>query len=249
MGKEISINGYQLEVCSNSPQSALLAAQGGATRVEFCQNLENGGTTPSYGQIVQARKLIDIGIHVLIRPRGGNFVYSDLEFEEMLIDIEFCKEARCDGVVIGVLHTDGTINMEHTKRLIDVARPMQVTFHRAFDKCVDPIASLATLMELGIDRVLTSGLQDKAVDGIDLIKQLVEYAEDKIVIMAGAGIDNRNIEKIIHDTGVIAIHSSAKEMIASDMSYDRADVTSMNESTYRTSKEKVHQLVDILKKQ
>lgn len=249
MGKEISINGYQLEICSNSPQSALYAAQGGATRVEFCQNLENGGTTPSYGQIVQVRKLIDIGIHVLIRPRAGDFVYSDLEFEEMLVDIQFCKDAGCDGVVIGILNIDGTVDVERTKALIEAARPMQVTFHRAFDKCASPITSLAVLIELGIDRLLTSGMQDKAVDGIELLKQLVEYAEGKIVIMPGAAVDSSNIAMILNTTGAIAIHSSAKETIVSSMSYDRTEVTSMNESIYSTSKEKVHQLVDILKKQ
>nr|WP_315400815.1 copper homeostasis protein CutC [uncultured Sphingobacterium sp.] len=249
MGKEITINGYQLEICSNSPQSALFAAQGGATRIEFCQNLENGGITPSYGQIVQARKLIDIGIHVLIRPRGGDFVYSDLEFDEMMADVKFCKEAGCDGVVIGVMKSDATVDIERTKALVDAARPMHVTFHRAFDKCADPLSSLAILIELGIDRLLTSGLQNKVVDGVELLKELVKYAEGKIVIMPGAGVDSNNIEMILKTTGATAIHSSAKETVFSQMSYDRSEVEGMNEPTYRTSKEKVHQLVDILKKQ
>ncbi|MEN5433517.1 copper homeostasis protein CutC [Sphingobacterium faecium] len=249
MGKEITINGYQLEICSNSPQSALFAAQGGATRIEFCQNLENGGITPSYGQIVQARKLIDIGIHVLIRPRGGDFVYSDLEFDEMMADVQFCKEAGCDGVVIGVMKSDATVDIERTKALVDAARPMHVTFHRAFDKCADPLSSLAILIELGIDRLLTSGLQNKAVDGVELLKELVKSAEGKIVIMPGAGVDSNNIEMILKTTGATAIHSSAKETVFSQMSYDRSEVEGMNEPIYSTSKEKVHQLVDILKKQ
>ncbi|UIR54720.1 copper homeostasis protein CutC [Sphingobacterium sp. SRCM116780] len=249
MGKEISINKYQLEICANSPQSALYAAQGGATRVELCQNLENGGTTPSYGQIVLARKLVDIGIHVLIRPRGGDFVYSTLEFEEMIADIQFCKESGCDGVVIGVMERNGMVDIERTKTLVEAARPMHVTFHRAFDKCVDPFASLAILMDLKIDRVLTSGLRNKAIEGVDLLKQLVDYAAGKIVIMPGASVDNTNIAEILERTGAIAIHTSAKETLLSEMTYDRVEVAGMNESIYSTSKEKVHQLVDILKKQ
>lgn len=249
MGREISINGYQLEICSNSPQSALHAAQGGATRIEFCQNLENGGTTPSYGQIVQTRKLINIGMHVLIRPRAGDFVYSDLEFEEMLADIRFCKEKGCDGVVIGVMNRDATVDIERTKALADAARPMHVTFHRAFDKCADPMSSLAILIELGIDRLLTSGLKNKAENGVELLKELVEYANGKIVIMPGAGVDSHNIEMILKITGATAIHSSAKDTVSSEMSYDRMEVAGMNEPIYMTSKEKVHQLVDILKKQ
>lgn len=249
MGKEISINGYQLEICSNSPQSACYAAEGGATRIELCQNLENGGTTPSYGQIVQTRKLVDIGIHVLIRPRGGDFVYTDLEFDEMLADIQFCKEAGCDGVVIGVLNSDATIDVTRTKLLTEAARPMHVTFHRAFDKCADPKAALTVLMNLGIDRVLTSGLQNKAEEAVTLLKELVDYAADHIVIMPGAGVDSTNMEMILQATGAKAIHSSAKVSLASTMEYDRVEVSGMNESIYSTSKEKVRQLADILKKQ
>lgn len=249
MGKEISINGYQLEICSNSPQSACYAAEGGATRIELCQNLENGGTTPSYGQIVQARKLVDIGIHVLIRPRRGDFVYTDLEFDEMLADIQFCKEAGCDGVVIGVLNSDATIDVTRTKLLTEAARPMHVTFHRAFDKCADPKAALTVLMNLGIDRVLTSGLQNKAEEAVTLLKELVDYAADHIVIMPGAGVDSTNMEMILQATGAKAIHSSAKVSLASTMEYDRVEVSGMNESIYSTSKEKVRQLADILKKQ
>ena len=249
MGKEISINGYQLEICSNSPQSALFAAEGGASRIELCQNLENGGTTPSYGQIVQARKLVDIGIHVLIRPRAGDFVYSNLEFDEMLADVQFCKDTGCDGVVIGVMNRDATVDVERTKALIEAARPMHVTFHRAFDKCADPIASLAILIQLGIDRLLTSGLQNKAEEAVTLLKELVDYAAGNIVVMPGAGVDSSNMEMILNATGAKAIHSSAKVTIASTMVYDRAEVSGMNESIYSTSKEKVHQLVDILKKQ
>ncbi|AIM38227.1 copper homeostasis protein CutC [Sphingobacterium sp. ML3W] len=249
MGKEISINGYELEICSNSPQSACYAAQGGATRVELCQNLENGGTTPSYGQIVQTRRLVDIGIHVLIRPRGGDFVYSDLEFEEILADIQFCKKEGCDGVVIGVMCKDGTVDVKRTKALVEAARPMHVTFHRAFDKCVDPFTSLDVLIGLGIGRVLTSGLQNRAEDAVALLKQLVAHAAGRIVIMPGAGVDSSNMEMILKATGVTAIHSSAKETISSQMIFDRAEVAGMNEPIFSTSKEKVHQLVDILKKE
>ncbi len=248
MGLESKINGIQLEICSNSPQSALYAAHAGATRVELCQNLENGGTTPSYAQIRQTRELISIGIHVLIRPRAGDFLYSELEFKEMLSDIQFCKKVGCDGVVIGLLNIDGTIDIERTEQLVKAARPMHVTFHRAFDKCLDPFIALDELIALGVDRVLTSGLQNTALEGLNLLTELIDYAQDKITIMPGAGVNALNIEQILVDSKAIAIHSSAKVNVSSAMTYDRRDVAGMNEAIFSTSLEKVQELIEIIKK-
>lgn len=245
--KETAIGNYQLEICSNSVASAIEAVQGGATRIEFCQNLENGGTTPSFGQLKLVRELVKIGIHVLIRPRGGDFLYTEEEMLEMIADIELCKELGMDGVVIGVLNADGTVDKVNTKRLVDAARPMHVTFHRAFDRVQDPFGALEDVIALGIDRILTSGLRNSAFSGVPLLKQLIEQAAGRIVIMPGAGVEASNIKTILAETGAIAIHSSAKESQPSKMKFSQDQVRGMDEAQWMSSKEKVHQMVDLLK--
>src|SRR5690606_12457587 len=162
---------YQLEICANSVTSAVAAQEGGAHRVEFCQNLEMGGTTPSPGQIRIARQQLTIGMHVLIRPRAGDFLYTDTEIEEMKADILFCKEENCDGVVIGLLNADGRINWERTEELVSLAHPLHVTFHRAFDVCSEPFDALETIIACGCKRLLTSGMKDTALEGAGLIKE------------------------------------------------------------------------------
>src|SRR5690606_27134287 len=150
-------NSYQLEVCANSVTSAIAAQRGGAHRVEFCQNLEIGGTTPSAGQIRMVRQQLTIGVHVLIRPRGGDVLYTDVEFEEMKADILFCKEVGCNGVVVGLLDVAGRIDRKRTEELVALANPMCVTFHRAFDVCVEPFEALEVVIACGCKRLLTSG--------------------------------------------------------------------------------------------
>ena len=245
--KEKAIGGYQLEICSNSSASAIEAEQGGATRVELCQNLENGGTTPSFGQLKQTRAAVNIGIHVLIRPRGGDFLYTENEISEMITDIQLCKELGMDGVVIGILNADGTVDKANMKRLVDVARPMHVTFHRAFDRVEDPFQALEDVIDLGIDRILTSGLQNSALAGAPLLKQLIEQANGRIVIMPGAGVDATNIRTVLRETGAIAVHSSAKASQPSKMKFSQSQVKGMDEAQWMSSKEKVHQMVDLLK--
>lgn len=245
--KEKAIGNYQLEICANSVASAIEAERGGASRVEFCQNLENGGTTPSYGQLKLVKERVNIGIHVLIRPRGGDFLYTEEEIQEMITDIQICKELGMDGVVIGILNADGTVDKDNTKRLIEAARPMHVTFHRAFDRVADALGALDDIIALGIDRILTSGLQNTAVQGIPLLKQLVERANGRIVIMPGAGVDASNILQILQETGAIAIHSSAKESQPSKMNFSQSQVHGMDEAQWMSSKEKVHQMVGLLK--
>lgn len=246
IGKEKGINGINLEICSNSSHSAVQAQLGGATRVEFCQNLENGGITPSYGQIKRARMLLHIGIHVLIRPRAGDFVYSDSEFEEMKTDIAFCKDAGCDGVVLGVLRPDGSVDKERNAELVALAKPMTVVFHRAFDRTNDPVVALEEVIELGFDRVLTSGLRNTAEEGVMLLKELIIQADGRIDIMPGAGVTEDNIIPILEATGAVSIHSSAKVSVASRMTFESDALDGMNEPTLETSEQKVKALYRLL---
>lgn len=243
LGKERLINGYQLEICANSSYSALQAQLAGASRVELCQSLELGGTTASYGQIRLSRQNLTIGIHALIRPRTGDFVYSKEEFDEMKEDIRFCKEVGCDGVVFGLLHTDGGIDLPRNAELVALARPMKVVFHRAFDRCNDPKNCLEDVIRLGFDRILTSGLQLTAVEGKSMLKELVDQAAGRIEIMPGAGVTESNIIELLTYTGARSIHSSAKVNKCSQMSYNQLPAMGMNEQTLHTSKEKVEALI------
>lgn len=242
-GIEKDINGYRLEICSNSSYSALQAQKGGASRVELCQNLENGGTTPSYAQIKRSRELLDIGVHVLIRPRGGDFVYAEAEFEEIKMDVAFCKETGCDGVVVGILHPDGRVDKERCAELVALAKPMTCVFHRAFDRCSDPLQALEDIIALGFDRILTSGMRNTALEGAQLLKELIAQAGGRIEIMPGAGVTAVNIEHILLTTGATSIHSSAKAVVPSRMTFESEDLEGMNEPTMETSKENVEALV------
>ena len=248
LGKEKIINGYQLEICANSTYSALQAQLGGASRVELCQSLELGGTTPSYGQIRQSRAALSIGIHVLIRPRAGDFFYSAMEFEEMKEDIRFCKDAGCDGVVLGLLNKDGSIDKARNAALVEIARPMKVVFHRAFDRCKDPFTSLEELVALGFDRILTSGLQLTAIAGKDLLKKLIDQAAGRIEIMPGAGVSDSHLLDLLSYTGARSVHSSAKINCLSQMSYNELPMMGMNEDVSETSREKVEALVALLER-
>lgn len=243
---EKGINGVQLEICSNSSYSALQAQLGGATRVEFCQNLENGGITPSYGQIKRTRQLLNIGMHVLIRPRSGDFVYTDDEFEEMKMDIALCKKLGCDGVVIGVLLPDGRVDRKRNTILVELAKPMTVVFHRAFDRTSDPKQALEDVIALGFDRILTSGLRNTAAEGQELLKELILQAAGRIEIMPGAGVNAGNILEIIEHTKAVSIHSSAKVSIDSRMTFESDALEGMNEPTLQTSRALVEELKILL---
>lgn len=207
------------EICVDSVESAVAAQAGGANRVELCDNLLEGGTTPSAGAISVARELLVIGLQVIIRPRGGDFLYSDIEFETMRRDIETAKRLGADGVVIGILTADGDIDVERTKRLVDLARPMSVTFHRAFDVARDPFAALDALIALGIDRVLTSGQEDSGIEGAELICELVRRAGDSITILGCGGLNERNIARFVAQTGVSEVHFTAFESVPSRMRF------------------------------
>ena len=210
-----------LEVCANSVTSALAAQEGGAVRVELCENLEGGGTTPSYGQLLLARKYLHIKLYTLIRPRTGDFLYTDLEFELMQADVRACIEAGCDGVVIGILNADGSIDIKRCTELVRLARQwgLGVTFHRAFDMCNDLFGAMEQIIEMGCERILTSGGKSTAMEGASVIAQLVEKAAGRIKIMPGSGVSETNVADLVRYTGVTEVHSSARIQIPGKMVY------------------------------
>ncbi len=211
-------NQIRIEVCVDSVESAVAAQQGGADRVELCDNLLEGGTTPSAGTIELARRHLQIGLQVIIRPRGGDFCYSDIEFEIMQRDITVAKELGANGVVIGILTPDGDVDVARTRTLIEAARPLNVTFHRAFDMVRDPDRALEELIELGIDRILTSGQEISVLEGIDVIAELVRKAGDRIIIMPGGGTE-RNVQKVVERCGVKEVHVAVTRSVDSLMRY------------------------------
>lgn len=210
-----------LEVCANSLTSALIAQDGGAIRVELCDNLKEGGTTPSHGQIQLARQMLNIKLYILIRPRGGDFLYSDIEFEIMKANVQYCIETGCDGIVIGVLNDDGSIDKPRCAELIQMATKagLGVTFHRAFDMCADMYQALEDIIELGCERILTSGGKSTAIEGANTIAHLIEKAAGRIIIMPGSGVDETTVADLIHFTKAAEIHSSAKKMLKSRMKF------------------------------
>ncbi|MFA6082985.1 copper homeostasis protein CutC [Mucilaginibacter sp.] len=220
MNNELSTT-VRLEVCANSVTSAIAAQDGGASRVELCENLAEGGTTPSYGQLILARKHLHIKLFVLIRPRRGDFLYTSLEYEIIQADIRNCIEAGCDGIVIGILNADGTIDKPRCTELVRMAKQwgLGVTFHRAFDMCTDQFQALEDIIEMGCDRILTSGGKSTAMEGATVLAHLVEKAAGRISIMAGSGVTENNVADLVHFTGVTEVHSSARINIPSQMQY------------------------------
>jgi copper homeostasis protein len=214
----------RLEICVDSAVGAFAAERGGADRVELCDNLLEGGTTPSAGAIMVARRGLKIELQVIIRPRGGDFLYSAEELEVMREDIQMAKQLDVDGVVIGCLTLEGDIDLKQTRELIALARPLNVTFHRAFDMCREPHRALEDLITLGVERVLTSGQEASCLEGMDLLAQLQKQAAGRIIVMPGGGITARNIERIISGTGVNEVHLSARRTIESGMSYRNSNV-------------------------
>ena len=216
---------YTFEVCANSVASCLAAQEGGAHRVELCAGIPEGGTTPSYGEITTARRLLDIRLHVIIRPRGGDFLYSPIEVETMLEDIRMARRAGADGLVFGCLRENGDIDIETTRRLIDAAEGTPVTFHRAFDHCRDPYRALDELASLGVTRILTSGQQPTAPQGAPLLHDLQAYAAGRIILLAGCGVNETNIRQLAQDTGIREFHFSAREKVKSLMTFTNPEVT------------------------
>jgi copper homeostasis protein len=213
MGKGI------LEICCYNLESALIAEDAGADRIELCADPASGGTTPGIGLIKSVRKKIGIELYPIIRIRGGDFLFSDEEFEVMMHEVEACKLAGCEGVVIGMLLPDGRVDKINSARLIEKAYPMGVCFHRAFDWTRNPFEALEDVIEIGCERILTSGQQPSAILGASLIKDLVVQAADRIQIMPGSGIRAGNIVDLKNETGATTFHSSARTLRKSSMEF------------------------------
>lgn len=213
-----------LEVCAASLQSVVAAKAGGAQRIELCSALSEDGITPSYGMIELARKLGPKKMHVLIRPRGGDFVYGKDEVECMIADINRCRTLGADGVVIGALTPDNNIDVVTTQKLVEAAHGMHVTFHRAFDQCCNPLKALDQIMALGCHRLLTSGQASTALDGATLLNTLVSRANKGFIIMPGAGVNEDNAREIIERTGATEIHGSLRSMVDGRMETDSEKV-------------------------
>lgn len=216
---------FQFEICANGVESCLAAQEGGADRVELCAGIPEGGTTPSYGEIKVARRVLThTRLHVIIRPRGGDFLYTPLEIERMIADIDIAKSLGADGVVFGCLRKDGGIDLDANARLMEHAQGMSVTFHRAFDRCKDPGQALEQLVGLGFNRILTSGQQPNAAQGIPLLKQLHKQAQGRITLLAGCGVNEQNIRQIYEATDIHEYHFSARLPVHSKMEYINTEV-------------------------
>lgn len=214
----------RVEICVDSPEGAFAAERGGADRVELCDNLLEGGTTPSAGAIKITRAGLRIGLQVMIRPRGGDFLYHATELEVMREDIRMAKALGADGVVFGCLTADGDIDRARTRELIELARPMNVTFHRAFDMCRDPRKALEALVELGVERVLTSGQEATCLEGLELLAAFEKQANGRIIVLPGGGITPLNVERIVAATGVSEVHLSVRVPVDSGMSHRNSRV-------------------------
>ena len=213
-----------LEICADSVESAQAAERGGAHRIELCTNLLEGGTTPSMGLTSMVRDCVSIDVYMMIRPRGGDFSYSREELEIMERDVLAGKQLGVDGFVFGVLCQDGSVDVERTRRLVEAARPKKVTFHRAFDMTKNLEASLESVIQTGADRLLTSGAEQRAEEGIAAIAKVVADSGPRIKVMAGSGISESNVRRLIHSTGVREIHASARVQIDGPMRYRRESI-------------------------
>ncbi|MBD5240949.1 MAG: copper homeostasis protein CutC [Barnesiella sp.] len=214
-----------LEVCAGDIDSVIAAAQGGASRVELCSALGEGGVTPSIGFIRSALKVPGIRVHVLIRPRGGDFLYTPQEVDCMVDDIVAAREAGVHGVVIGALTPDGEIDMNACRKMMEAAAGISVTFHRAFDLCRDPFKALEDIISLGCDRILTSGQAQTALEGKENLAELVKQADGRIIILAGAGVSQSNAAEILNASGTGEIHASARTSVESGMKFRHSGVS------------------------
>jgi copper homeostasis protein len=216
-----------IEIVVYNIESALKAQEGGADRIELCDNPGEGGTTPSYGTIEAVRQNVNLDVYVMIRPRGGDFYYTNYEFHSLKRDISQCQKISVDGVVFGILNPDGTLDKKRCKELIDKARPLKVTCHRAFDMTRDPFEALEDCIEVGFDRILTAGQQAQALKGADLIGELIKRANGRIAIMPGSGVNENTVQEILAKSKAIEIHFSATSSRESVMIYRNPSIAGM----------------------
>jgi len=236
---------FKLEICSFDLLSALIAQEAGAHRIELCAGPAEGGTTPGPGLITVAREKIHIDLYPIIRPRGGDFLYTDEEFDIMMKEVAYCKQAGCNGVVIGLLNKDGTIDKTRTARLVEMAYPLGVTFHRAFDRAVNPFEALEDIISLGCERILTSGQRPTAWEGAELINELVRQADDRIIIMPGSGVRADNIIALAEKTDASEFHTSARTMAPSQMDFVNTSMKD-DQSAVRADREEIEKIKKLL---
>ncbi|KAK6174538.1 hypothetical protein SNE40_017794 [Patella caerulea] len=240
-----------MEVCIDSVASAKGAEIGGAIRLELCANLMEGGTTPTVGMLKIIKQYVRIPVFVMIRPRGGDFLYDEEELEVMKQDILELKAAEADGFVFGILKIDGSVDVERCTELLSLVKPFPATFHRAIDMCMNPLKELEKIIRMGFTCVLTSGGANTALDGAPVIEQMISQANERIIVMPGGGINSRNLERILRDTGAKEFHCSARSSQNSQMNF-RKDGISMGAtlsppefSIKTTDSSKVQQLVEM----
>jgi copper homeostasis protein len=221
------VNRMTIEIVVYNIESALKAQEGGADRIELCDNPGEGGTTPSYGTIELVRQNVSFDVYVMIRPRGGDFCYSSYEYHAMKRDISQCQKLSVDGVVFGILNADGTIDKKRCQELIAKARPLKVTCHRAFDMTRDPFEALEDCIEAGFDRILTAGQQAQALKGVDLIGELIKKANGRIAIMPGSGVNENSVEEIVKKSAATEIHFSATVFRESAMIFRNKEISGM----------------------
>lgn len=243
--------GYILECCVDSVESAIAAKNGGADRIELCSGLVIGGLSPSQALYKKIRETVDIRIHVLLRPRFGDFCYTELEHEILKEEVRAFRELGADGVVIGSMRPDGTLHMEQMQELLEEAKGMSVTLHRAFDMCKDPLATLEDAKRLGIDTILTSGQKNNCADGTELLQELVERAQGKPDILIGGGVDASVIPMLSEKTHAHSYHMSGKVSLESRMTYRKEDVSmglaSVSEyEIWRTSEQRIRQAREVI---
>ena len=238
---------FKLEVIGFTIESCMIAQAAGAHRIELCDNPSEGGTTPSYGFIKTARENLSIELYPIIRPRGGDFLYSEIEFEVMKADIENCKNLGCDGVVIGILNADGTVDKKRCKQLVEIAHPMKVTFHRAFDRTNDPFKAMEDIISIGCERILTSGQKNLATDGEELLNKLVKQANNRIIIMPGSGVNSDNIETLVKNTNATEFHTSARTFVNSKMEFINESMDEQLTSVSAMSDE-IKKIIEIFEK-
>jgi len=236
---------FQLEICAFNIASCIAAQQSGAHRIELCANPFDGGTTPSYGLIKSVREKLHIELYPIIRPRGGDFFYSGDEYNVMKKDIKLCRELGCDGIAIGILNRDGTVDIQRNSTLAVLAYPMGVTFHRAFDRTRDAFQAMEAIIEMGCERILTSGQQPDVMQGLPLIKQLIEVAEERIIIMPGAGLRSEIIKTVTLQTGAVEFHTTAKKLLSSEMIFINDDLKEQLEQVV-CDEEEVRKIIALL---
>ncbi|HTE24202.1 copper homeostasis protein CutC [Flavitalea sp.] len=234
-----------LEVCAFNIQSCIVAEKGGAVRVELCDNPVEGGTTPSYGTIKQAREKISILLYPIIRPRSGNYYYNEDEYDIIKHDIMICRELGCNGISVGAQNIDATINIEMLKRIVEWAGPLGVTCNRAFDGTPDPFQALEDIIEAGCERVLTSGQESAAPDAGELLGKLVKQAAGRIIIMPGAGVKSSNIKKLAEQSQATEFHSSARVVAVNPQTYINERVTDYGK-VYISDEDEVRAMVSNL---